>query len=157
MLERYRRHVFHYRRKTDGLPLSFQCSSARVTTATSNAPLPEPHDVRAHLLGGVPKAELTAKAELVSAHGLDPRRCSPSATPTTSTSAPNWLRGKGAIKPVVEANAGLVIREQALRDAFNGWWQAHSPRITALAGQPSFVGLRNDPATQLRRGAGAGG
>ena len=31
-----------------------------------NAPPPEPHDVRAHLLGGVPKAEVQAKAALFS-------------------------------------------------------------------------------------------
>ncbi len=37
-----------------------------------NAPPPEPHDVRAHLLGGVPKAEVEAKAALFAAHGLDP-------------------------------------------------------------------------------------
>ena len=37
-----------------------------------NAPPPEPHDVRAHLLGGVPKAEVEAKAELFEAHGFDP-------------------------------------------------------------------------------------
>jgi type I restriction enzyme M protein len=35
-----------------------------------NAPPPEPHDVRAHLVGGVPKAEVEAKKDLLSAHGL---------------------------------------------------------------------------------------
>lgn len=38
----------------------------------------------------------------------------------------------------------MLAREQTLREAFEVWWQAHSPRITALAGAPSFVGLRND-------------
>ena len=36
-----------------------------------NAPPPEPHDVRAHLLGGVPKAEVEAKRDLLDAHGFD--------------------------------------------------------------------------------------
>src|SRR5437773_7839701 len=35
---------------------------------------PEPHDVRAHLLGGVPVAEVEAKRPLFDALGLDPRR-----------------------------------------------------------------------------------
>jgi len=35
-----------------------------------NAPPPEPQDVRAHLLGGVPKSEVKAKKELLDAHGL---------------------------------------------------------------------------------------
>ena len=37
-----------------------------------NAPPPKPHDVRAHLVGGVPKSEVQAKAGLFEAHGLDP-------------------------------------------------------------------------------------
>jgi len=39
-----------------------------------NAPPPEPQDVRAHLLGGIPKVEVEAKRELLAAHGFDPTR-----------------------------------------------------------------------------------
>ena len=39
-----------------------------------NAPPPEPHDVRAHLMGGVPTAEVEAKRDLFAAHGFDPAR-----------------------------------------------------------------------------------
>jgi type I restriction enzyme M protein len=39
-----------------------------------NAPPPEPQDVRAHLLGGIPQAEVEAKRPLLMAHGLDPMR-----------------------------------------------------------------------------------
>ncbi|MGH1394707.1 MAG: N-6 DNA methylase [Trichormus sp.] len=39
-----------------------------------NAPLPEPHDVRAHLLGGIPKVEVEAKSSLLAAHGFDATR-----------------------------------------------------------------------------------
>jgi len=35
-----------------------------------NAPPPEPHDVRAHLSGGIPKAEVAAKSELLASHAL---------------------------------------------------------------------------------------
>ena len=38
-----------------------------------NAPPPEPQDVRAHLHGGVPRAEVDAKAPLFTAHGFSPR------------------------------------------------------------------------------------
>jgi type I restriction enzyme M protein len=37
-----------------------------------NSPPPEPHDVRAHLLGGVPAAEVTAKRPLFDALGFNP-------------------------------------------------------------------------------------
>src|SRR6266511_6184107 len=39
-----------------------------------NAPPPEPQDVRAHLHGGIPKAEVEAKEVLLEAQGLDPAR-----------------------------------------------------------------------------------
>jgi len=108
-----------------------------------NAPTPEPHDVRAHLVGGVPKAEVQAKAALFSAHGLAPMALFVERDSHYFEFRPE-IATRQAIKPAVEANPGVVAREQAVRDAFDGWWTEHSPRITALAGQPSFVGLRND-------------
>ena len=54
------------------------------------------------------------------------------------------LGQRQAIKPAVEANPGLMAREQAVRDAFDAWWLEHSPRITALAGASGLVGLRNE-------------
>jgi type I restriction enzyme M protein len=108
-----------------------------------NAPPPEPHDVRAHLLGGVPKAEVQAKAALFTAQGLDPMALFIERDASYFDFRPE-LATRQDIKPTVETNAGLVAREQAVREAFDAWWQAHSPRITALAGQASFVGLRND-------------
>ena len=99
--------------------------------------------MRAHLLGGVPKAEVQAKAALFAAHGLDPLALFVERDASYFDFRPE-LTTRQALKPAVETNAGLVAREQAVRDAFDAWWQAHSPRITALAGAPSFVGLRND-------------
>ncbi|MBK1715491.1 HsdM family class I SAM-dependent methyltransferase [Rubrivivax gelatinosus] len=111
-----------------------------------NAPPPEPHDVRAHLLGGVPKAEVQAQAALFDAHGLDPM-----ALFVERDAAYFDFRAeittRQAIKPAVETHAGLLAREQAVREAFETWWQAHSPRITALAGAgtgTAFVGLRHE-------------
>ncbi|MCW7540477.1 N-6 DNA methylase [Aquabacterium sp. A7-Y] len=116
-----------------------------------NAPPPEPHDVRAHLVGGVPKAEVDAKASLFAAHGLNPL--------DLLVERPNDPTGKyfdfrpeltkrQDLKPAIEGNAGLVAKEAAIRAAFEQWWQAHSARITALAGQmdnaASLVALRND-------------
>ena len=69
-----------------------------------NAPPPEPHDVRAHLLGGVPKAEVEANA--------------PCSRPTASTPAGlvnarrallrlrARLKDRGQIKTTIEADAG---------------------------------------------------
>jgi type I restriction enzyme M protein len=108
-----------------------------------NAPPPEPHDVRAHLLGGVPKAEVQGKAALLNAHGLDPLALFVERDANYLDFRPDLVT-RHTIKQAVETNLGLIAREQGVRDAFNAWWQLHSPRISALAGAPNYVGLRND-------------
>ncbi len=108
-----------------------------------NAPPPEPHDVRAHLLGGVPKSEIEAKADLFAAQGLDPQALFVERDERYVDFRPE-LNDRRALKAAVEQNPGVLAREQALRDAFDAWWTEHSPRITALAHEKSLVGLRND-------------
>lgn len=99
-----------------------------------NAPVPESHDVRAHLLGGVPKAEVEAKAPLFAAHGLDPQDLFVGRD-TEYLDFQSKLTRRTDLKPAIEGNAGLQIKEAALREAFELWWHEHSPRITALAGK----------------------
>lgn len=112
-----------------------------------NAPPPEPHDVRAHLVGGIPKAEVADKASLFSAHGLNPMDLLVERDAKHFDFAPA-LDSRQALKPTIESNAGLVAKETAIRAAFEQWWQDHSARITALSGQmdnaASLVALRND-------------
>ncbi len=112
-----------------------------------NAPPPEPHDVRAHLLGGVPKAEVAAKAALFAAHGLEPLDLLQERDAQYFDFRPQ-LTQRQDLKPAIETNAHLMAKEAAIRAAFADWWQQHSPRITALAGQldntSSLVALRSD-------------
>lgn len=112
-----------------------------------NAPPPEPHDVRAHLLGGVPQAEVQAKAALFSAHGLDPRDLLAARDARYFDFRPE-LTSRADLKPAIEGNPGLQAKEAAIRDAFEAWWHEHSPRITALAGQlddsSALVNLRSE-------------
>ena len=112
-----------------------------------NAPPPEPHDVRAHLVGGVPKAEVEAKSALFAAHGLHP------ADMFVERDAKYYdfraeLKRRQDLKPAIENNVGLVAKETSIREAFERWWQQHSVRITQLSGQldnaASLVALRND-------------
>jgi type I restriction enzyme M protein len=108
---------------------------------------PEPHDVRAHLVGGVPKAEVDAKSALFFAHGLNPADLFVARDAKYFDFAPE-LETRRSLKPAIEANAGVLAKEAAIRDAFEKWWKQHSPRITKLAGQTenatALVALRNE-------------
>ncbi|WP_409275627.1 N-6 DNA methylase [Pseudomonas sp. KCJK9111] len=112
-----------------------------------NAPPPESHDVRAHLLGGVPKAEIEAKASLFAAHGLDPLDLFV-ARDAQYLDFRTELNRRADLKSAIEGNAGLQAKETALHEAFESWWHTHSPRITALAGEQednaALVELRSE-------------
>ncbi|MCK2045888.1 restriction endonuclease subunit M [Chromohalobacter japonicus] len=110
-----------------------------------NAPPPEPHDVHAHLVGGIPETEIEAKRPLLDAQGLDP-----AAVFAPKPGDPGyWLfrehiATKADIKPAIEHNAGVVAQEQSLRDAFETWWQRHRQSITALAQHREYAALRQE-------------
>jgi type I restriction enzyme M protein len=112
-----------------------------------NAPPPEPHDVRAHLVGGIPKAEVAVKSSLFNAQGLNPHDLLIERDANYFDFAPVF-NTRQDIKPAIESNAGLVAKENAIRSAFEQWWQEHSARITALSGQlentTSLVALRSE-------------
>jgi len=99
-----------------------------------NAPPPEPHDVRAHLLGGVPKAEVEAKAPLFAAHGLDPVDLFVTRD-AQYLDFHSELGRRNDLKQAIEGNAGMQAKEAALSEAFERWWHEHSLRITALGGK----------------------
>jgi type I restriction enzyme M protein len=99
-----------------------------------NAPPPEPHDVRAHLYGGVPKGEVQAKAELFAAHGLDPLGLlrphgNPASGATEAQTDRRYLEfaeeleAKAALKQRIEADAGVLAKERALAEAVERWWR----------------------------------
>lgn len=107
-----------------------------------NAPPAEPHDVSAHLLGGIPRAEVTAKESLFAAHGLDFSELLDARDDRYFEFRSDATRQ--SLKEAIEANAGVVAKEGAVREAFDRWWNTHARKITKLAGRTSFVGVRND-------------
>jgi type I restriction enzyme M protein len=106
-----------------------------------NAPPPEPQDVRAHLLGGVPKAEVEAHADLFDAHAFDPMRLLVERDARYYDFAPA-LEGLGDLKEHIEADAGVAGREQALEAALAAWWAEHVHHVEALPDTQALMGLR---------------
>lgn len=106
-----------------------------------NAPPPEPHDVRAHILGGVPKAEVEAQADLLAAHGFDPARILIKRDEHYLDFRPE-LKGNGDLKTVVEQDTGVAAREQALTSVLDRWWIEHKGRIAALPESKALMALR---------------
>jgi type I restriction enzyme M protein len=96
-----------------------------------NAPPPEPHDVRAHLYGGIPVAEIDAKRPLFAAHGLDPSVLLTKKRDGYDDFAPD-ITDKSELKKRIEADPGVLAKERALRDAVDTWWKKHHRVLSEL-------------------------
>jgi type I restriction enzyme M protein len=105
-----------------------------------NSPPPEPQDVRAHLVGGVPKAEVDALKPLFEAHGLDEARLFVERDARYFDFAPD-VSGNGDLRKAVELDPGIKAREQAMLDAYGAWWTEHAPRLSELpqTGDPMIL------------------
>jgi len=106
-----------------------------------NAPPPEPHDVRAHLVGGVPKAETAAKRDMFDAHGFDPGRVFQERDADYINFRPE-IEEKRQLKERVETADGVRAREASLREAFDTWWMGHINRLVQLPETQDLMSLR---------------
>lgn len=97
-----------------------------------NAPPPEPHDVRAHLHGGIPVAEIESldhfwqnyaglRADIFAPRDAEYMNFSPS------------LAEKRDIAEFVNQHAGVLKANQALMRQLEVWWEHNLPIVEALA------------------------
>jgi type I restriction enzyme M protein len=102
-----------------------------------NAPPPEPHDVRAHLHGGVPVSEIDALSHFwqnyVGLRGSSfvPRAVPASGVPYADFSAA--LQDKRAIAEHINTHPGVTQRQAQFMAELQNWWQQHLPIVEALA------------------------
>ncbi len=98
-----------------------------------NSPPPESHDVHAHLVGGVPLAEVTAQQELFRSLGFTPERAfarrADDAQYLDFTAA---LNARTAVAPLIAEDAGVQARKTAMRKALAAWWQEHAKSLAEL-------------------------
>lgn len=117
-----------------------------------NAPPPEPHDVRAHLHGGVPKAEVAAKQALFDAHGLDSKRLLKDRPNQAGHDGryfdfADGLADKGELRKRLDSDAGMAKREQDLTEAVEIWWKKARRQLEEL---PETKALMPARASLLR-------
>jgi len=130
-----------------------------------NSPPPEPHDVRAHLLGGVPVAEVTDKRPLFDALGFNPAHAfaarkgdaryydfSPALSDSPAeaslgskaSATESAKAGRAAIRPLVDNDPGVQACLVAVRQNLAAWWTQHSPRLADLPQRRNLNRVRNE-------------
>ena len=122
----------------------FNCNIRRYV---DNAPPPEPHDVRAHLHGGVPKSEIDALEHFWKNYPGLRSQCFIARTRTTGQS-PSSLTGeranayldfapqitdRRALADIVNHDPSIKTAHQAFLKTLDDWWQQNVPLLEALA------------------------
>ncbi len=116
----------------------FNCNIRRYV---DNAPPPEPHDVRAHLQGGVPRSEVDALEHFWNNYpGLRTRcfRARPGTTDYLDFTAE--VTDRRALADIVNGDASVASAHKAFLDTLDAWWKKHQPEIEALAPSNSKKG-----------------
>ena len=99
-----------------------------------NAPPPEPHDVRAHLHGGVPVSEIDAMGHFWRNYvGLRESCFVPREPSDVYADFSPALHDKRAIAAHVTQHFGVQQRHAQFMQQLEAWWQAHLPVVDALA------------------------
>lgn len=99
-----------------------------------STPPAEPQDVRAHLHGGVPRAEVAAKNELFQAFGIDVAGLFQERDADYYDFPDAGYEATAASIPALAAS-----RERNLADAYGEWWGAHAKHLVALGVKPELV------------------
>jgi type I restriction enzyme M protein len=106
-----------------------------------NAPPPEPQDVRAHLVGGIPKREVAEKFDLFTAHGFDPIHVFIERDADYYEFA-EAATSKADLQRLVAQDSGVVTREGELTSAFEAWWDANAKFIIELPETKALTAAR---------------
>ena len=101
--------------------------------------------MRAHLLGGVPVAEVEAQRTLFESLGFDPIHAfAARANDTLYFDFGVSLSDRSAIRSFVENDPGVQARVKSLRDALTAWWSAHAARLAGLPARRDLNAVRGE-------------
>jgi type I restriction enzyme M protein len=99
-----------------------------------NAPPPEPHDVRAHLHGGVPVAEIEALGHFWKNYaGLRDRVFVPRSKDSLYADFAPAVTDRRALAELVKGDPGVAKAHARFLETLEAWWKEHLPLIEALA------------------------
>ena len=117
----------------------FNCDIGRYA---DNAPPPEPHDVRAHLCGGVPMAEIDSAAALLAEGGVDARALFADRGDGYATwPDPTTPSGRDRAHAII----GAAVARRNTGAGLTTWWEEVArPTLLGLPEAGTLVGLRTN-------------
>ena len=114
-----------------------------------NTPEPEPEDVQAHLIGGVPKPEVFVRAEEFDQFGVDPDSFFQPDRPGYLAFRPE-IPDKPAIKKRLEADPALALTFTGHHHALEDWWTVAHEDFALLRDGKTLPEARHELLTTLK-------
>ena len=117
-------------------------SNCNIRRYADNSPPPEPQDVRAHLHGGVPMAEIDDAADLLARAGLNALEV---LFADRGDGYAEWCHNIASPKGREAAHAaiGYAVTQRATASPWTQWWaDTVEPTLRALPDRPNLAGLR---------------
>lgn len=110
---------------------------------------PEPENVQAHLIGGIPETEVISRTADFARFGIQPDTLFKPLRPGYLTFNAG-IEAKPAIKSVLEANPALQQTLTAHHDALIGWWAVAREDFAQLRGGKKMPDVRHELLTALK-------
>ncbi|TWU08376.1 type I restriction-modification system subunit M [Stieleria varia] len=141
-------HVYHkhldvpkYSRNVPIKELEDEEFNLNIRRYVDNSPPPEPHDVRAHLHGGIPLSEVDALGPYFDNYaGLRELLFQP--RDENYLDFAEAIQGKDDIKPLIESADGVQQKHKQFHQALDKWWKKHVSEIEALPDNKNVFDLR---------------
>jgi type I restriction enzyme M protein len=112
-----------------------------------NSPPPEPHDVKAHLNGGIPVVEInTLENYFNNYQGIKTQLFTE--RDAVYSDFNGAISQKDQIKQLIEEHAGVKAKHEQYEAALLGWWQKNVEQLEALPGKNVFA-LRRSFLTSI--------
>ncbi len=108
-----------------------------------NSPEPEPHDVKAHLFGGIPKEEVNSREDLFAAHGLDMSLLFKEKDEDYYLFK-NEIEDKEQIKGIIEKSDGVINEEKKMLCKLEKWWDKSKERLINLPVTKDVFAIRQE-------------
>lgn len=128
-----------YARRVPVEEIAAEDYNCNIRRYVDNAPPPEPHDVRAHLHGGVPVAEIDALGHYWQNYpGLRERIFAPRPAKNGDSTYADFTPAatdRRALADLVKSDPGLAAAQTAFLKKLESWWKKTLPQIEALAPQ----------------------
>lgn len=150
-------HVYHhqeqepkYSRIVPAEEIAAQEYNLNIRRYVDNSPDPEPHDVTAHLSGGVPKAEVSAHEEVFARYCLhhsvifDERD-------TRYYDFISDITKKEDIREIIGKNTDVHDVEESIRSALASWWDECNSRLSSLYETNDLFSIRKEFLVSLKK------